>query len=183
LYFATIVHECIRMGDFVEMITHSATVNHGGGLRKTFERAWANPVHHAHVMYAPFFNATPVALKISCGAYDTKTAYHGIPKQSNVPFIDALAALDSSGAALHVMLVHRCATSGPITVSLDAGAFGGAPAAEFLTLSGESMTDQNTFEAPDRIAPRRSTAPLKNFVVEFLLAPYSMTRITLTKAK
>lgn len=38
LYHATIVHECIRLGDFVAMLTHSATVNHGGGRRKRRER-------------------------------------------------------------------------------------------------------------------------------------------------
>ena len=38
LYRATIVNTCIRLNGFVEMLTHSATVNHGDGLRKGGER-------------------------------------------------------------------------------------------------------------------------------------------------
>ncbi|RJT06809.1 hypothetical protein D3261_04675 [Halococcus sp. IIIV-5B] len=38
IYDATIRHECIRHGSFVEMLTHSATVNHVGGLETRGER-------------------------------------------------------------------------------------------------------------------------------------------------
>ncbi len=43
LSLTEIVNTCIRLGDFVELITHSATVNHGGGLRKQRERVYATP--------------------------------------------------------------------------------------------------------------------------------------------
>jgi len=42
IYDALIYHAVIRLATFVEMVAYSATVNHGGGLPKERERAWAN---------------------------------------------------------------------------------------------------------------------------------------------
>ncbi|MFH1569212.1 MAG: alpha-N-arabinofuranosidase, partial [Gemmatimonadota bacterium] len=79
LSLALIVHACIRLGDFVELLTHSAAVNHGGGLRKQRERVWANPVHWAHALTGALGGGTPVAVELGCGTYSTTGTYGHIP--------------------------------------------------------------------------------------------------------
>jgi alpha-N-arabinofuranosidase len=50
LYDAVIRHEFVRMNGFIEMLTHSTVVNHGGGLQKRGERVWADPCHYGRSM-------------------------------------------------------------------------------------------------------------------------------------
>lgn len=174
VYFATMFFECVRMGDFVEMITHSATVNHGGGLRKTKERVWGNPVHYAHGMAMPLAGGTPVQVHLACAAYATRTAFGLIMPMSNIPVLDALAVLTRDGAL--VLLVAHCgAECGPLEVALDLGGYKASGPAEVLLLSGATMYDQNSAEEPERIVPRKSTlapgAPLN-------LPPYSLASVT-----
>lgn len=182
LYFSTLVHECIRLGDFVELFTHSATVNHGGGLRKTRERVWANPVHYAHQMGAAFFNAKPVAVKLTGGAYSTANRYGCIPPLKDVPVVDALAALAEDGKSLVVMLVHRSATAGPITLALELNGFKAAAEAEMATLSGDTPAAQNTEAEPERIKPQVAAARVEDgSKLTLTLPPYSVTRVVLRK--
>ena len=181
LYFATILHECIRLEGLVEMITHSATVNHGGGLRKTRERVWANPVHHAHALAAPLAGGTPVAVRLDCAAFSTRQAFQGMPPLTDVPVIDAVAVLSANESTLTLMLAHRSADTGPITLSVDLSGFPGTPEAELVTLAGTAMWDQNTPEEPHRIVPHPSTLPLTNGRAEITLPPFSLTRLTLIR--
>jgi alpha-N-arabinofuranosidase len=182
LYFTTIFHECVRMEGLVEMITHSATVNHGGGLRKTHERVWANPVHHAHTLLAPLDGAIPVALNVESATFSTKTAFVNMPPLTDVPAVDALAALSEDGSSLIVTLAHRAAHTGPITVALDFGDFPAADKVEAMIVAGESMSDQNTPAEPERIAPQRSQITLTNGQGKITLPPYSFTRLTVQRA-
>jgi alpha-N-arabinofuranosidase len=69
LYDAAIINECIRMGDFVEMFTHSATVNHGGGLEKRKERVWADPCYYGHWMGRALADGIPVAVELKSAVY------------------------------------------------------------------------------------------------------------------
>ncbi|MCY3020352.1 MAG: alpha-N-arabinofuranosidase [Planctomycetota bacterium] len=183
LYFSTLVHECIRLGDFVELFTHSATVNHGGGLRKTKERVWANPVHYAHTLGAALFDAKPVAVKLTSGTYSTASRYGCIPPLKDVPVVDALAALADDGKSLVVMLVHRCATAGPIALGLELSNFAAAAEAEVATLAGEAWHSQNTETEPEKIKPRMTAARVEDGrKLALTLAPYSVTRLTFHKA-
>ena len=174
IYYATILFECVRMGDFVEMITHSATVNHGGGLRKTRERAWANPIHYAHQMCAALAGGTPVKVKLECGTYATQNKYSLIQPASGIPVLDALAVQAADGS-LVLMVAHRGAQCGPLDVTLDLGGFKNAGAAEVLTLAGETMYAANTAAEPEKIVPRAS--PLASGA-KLSLRPFSLTRVT-----
>lgn len=183
LYFATVLLESVRLGGFVELITHSATVNHGGGLRKTHERVWANPVHYAHALGAALFDATPVAVQLTCGTCSTRTRFGSTPPLTDFPVLDALAAISADHKSLVLLLVHRCATSGPIAVSLDLRGFRAGSSAEVMTLAGKSWHDQNTASEPERIRPRCSTLRLADGKAKLLLPPLSLTRVVIPRAK
>lgn len=183
LYATLIIHECIRLGDFVEMITHSATVNHGGGLRKAKEKVWANPVHYAHVMGADLAGGAPVGVKLACGTFLTGREFGHLPPVDGAPDVDAVAVLSGDEESLILMLVHRSAGAGPIELAADLGGFPAGSQAEVLTLSGVTLDDENTFEQPDRIAPRRSSAKIDKGVVGLTLPPYSLTRIRVPRRR
>jgi len=178
LYDATVIHECIRMGELVELLTHSATVNHGGGLRKTKERVWANPCHYGHAMGMALAGGTPVKVRLACGTFSTKNSFGQIPAHQGVPVLDAMAVIGEDGVSLVVMLVHRSATAGPIALDIDLGNLRVQPDAKVVELVGQAMYDQNTLGEPERIVPRNSTIRVEGGKGSLILKPYSLTRVT-----
>jgi alpha-N-arabinofuranosidase len=178
LYLMTLIHAFIRMEGAVEMLTHSATVNHGGGLRKARERVWANPVHYAHQMAAALSGGTPIKVKVACDAFSTNHSFGTIPAHSAVPVLDAMAILGEDRSQLIVSLLNRSVTDGPIDVAVDLGDVAVRSDAHLIVLAGETMYDQNTEEEPERIVPRESTVPVQDGQVSLSLAPYSIARLT-----
>ena len=177
LYDVLIYHAAVRLSPFVEMVTHSATVNHGGGLRKEREHVWANPCYYAQASFAAFAGATPVEVEIESAAEhaplvlpELKSATH----EQKFSTIDALAAIGSDGA-LWLSLVHR--GSGPIRTSVSVDHFRGAATAEVRTLSAEVPWAANTLEKPDAIKPRDTTTPVAagSFILD--VQPYSVVRV------
>lgn len=179
LYLTGIVHTCIRLGDFVELLTHSATVNHGGSLRKERERVYANPVHYAHVLGSRLAGGTPVGIRLSCGTFSTQHSFGPIPPLSDVPVVDAMAVLLTTGD-LMLMLSHRSAECGNIALEI---ALEGAQAqkqADLTTLTGEAWYDRNTLAAPERIVPRHAQVEVSaGNRLALTLAPFSLTQILL----
>jgi alpha-N-arabinofuranosidase len=181
LYDATIIHECIRMGDFVEMLTHSATVNHGAGLQKRKERVWADPSYYGHLMGQVLSGCIPVAVSLECGTYSTRRAFADIRPMQNIPVLDAMAVLSLDESKLHLMLVHRASTTGPISITIDPGSFEAASEADVLSLAAETMYARNTLNDPDKIKARGSTITLRGGKTQITLPPYSLTRVTFKK--
>jgi len=177
VYLMTLVHEFIRMGDVVGILTHSATVNHGGGLRKERQRVWANPVHYAHQIAAKLIDATPVQVSLQCATYETGHSFGETPVVRNVPNIDALAAITPDGKQLVLSLAHRTARCGAIEleIAVDREV---APEAQAVVLQGESMTDANTLDAPERIVPRSLTLPVTDKRIQLTLQPFTVLQIT-----
>jgi alpha-N-arabinofuranosidase len=178
LYDVLIYHAAIRLAPFIEMITHSATVNHGGGLRKIRERVFANPCHHAQAAFAAFAGATPVGVEIEAA---TEHAPLVLPqlreatREASFAAVDALAALAPDGSLL-ISLVHR-GSSGPVQTSIVLDGFQGAETAEVNTLSADVPWAVNTLEKPDNVAPITSTVSVANSQMTLDLKPYSVVRV------
>lgn len=148
LYYLTILHAAIRLGSFVKLVTHSATVNHGGGLRKQQERVWANPVHYAHSLSIALGGGAPLAVAVTSATYGTGRNFASIPKLTDVPVIDAVAVRQADGVVLSV--INRCAE--PVAVQLD-----GVGEATATVLSAEAYYVGNTLDGPTRVVPREVT--------------------------
>ncbi len=178
LYFATIVNMSIRLGDFVELITHSATVNHGGGLRKERERVYANPVHYAHVLLRDLAGCVPVGIQLACATYSTARGFGHIPPLQKVPILDPMAVLSPDGELI-LTIIHRCATSGPVDLTVQLKGFE-ANEVEVTTLAGETWYDRNTRDNPTKVIPQKSSASLKDSnTVHLTLQPFSLTKLRL----
>lgn len=65
LYATLFFHAAARLSSIVELITHSATVNHGGGLRTERERVYCCPVHHAATLCGGLEGFRPVSTVIA----------------------------------------------------------------------------------------------------------------------
>jgi alpha-N-arabinofuranosidase len=92
--------------------------------------------------------------------------------------LDVLAVLDEEGRHLIVTLVNRSADSDPIEVEVVTGGLAVGPEAELVSLSGETMYDQNTLDEPTRIAPRTRRVPVVAGQVQLVLPPYALARLT-----
>ncbi|MCK4294934.1 MAG: hypothetical protein KAY65_17180 [Planctomycetes bacterium] len=183
LYDVLIYHAAIRLAPFVEMVTHSATVNHGGGLRKQRERVYAQPCHYAQAMFADFANATPVRVELKSPSEQAPLVLPDLKRvtsQSSYNCIDALAALTSEGKLL-ISVVHR-GTSGPIRLAINIEGFDAARRAELRTLSANKPWAANTLNEPDKIKPVMSFAEVRDNRLTLDLQPYAVMRVEIPKA-
>ncbi|MCW8133605.1 MAG: alpha-N-arabinofuranosidase [Planctomycetota bacterium] len=176
VYFAAMLFEFVRLNGFVEMFTHSATVNHGGGLRKSRERVWADPVHYAHVMSVPLANARPLPVQVACDTVSTKKTYGTIPPHASVPVADALAARAADGS-LVLLLAHLGAACGPLEAEVELAGAAASGDAEVLTLSGETMYAANRFDRKEAVTPRSSRARIEGGRLKLTLPAFSLTRV------
>ncbi len=182
LYDVLIYHAAIRQAPFVEMVTHSATVNHGGGLRKTRERVFANPCYYAQSMFAAFAEATPVKTDLTCPVQKAPLVLpdlRHVTDSHTGKVLDALAAQTTDGALL-LSLVHKGAQKAiDLKISLDGVAVPGP--AQIQTLSADVPWATNTLETPIAIAPVIREEKLSGHVLELRLPRYTYTLVRIPK--
>ena len=175
LYDVLIYHTSVRLAPFVKMVTHSATVNHGGGLRKTRERVYANPCHYAQAMFAAFAEAIPVRTELNCS---TKKAPLVLPDLKNVTSswsyksVDALAAIASDGSLL-ISIVHK-GTDNPVDLDVTLKGFGSAKKVDIQTLSADVPWAGNTLEDPRAIIPANTVKRIEKGKLSITIKPYTV---------
>ena len=177
LYDVAIYHAAVRLAPFVEMVTHSATVNHGGGLRKTHERVFANPCHYAQSMFAAFAETVPVRTELTCPAGKAPLVLpelRNVTKDWSYKTLDALAARASNGDLL-LSIVHKGTEPTELEVTLKD--FEPAGQAQVQTLTADVPWAQNTLEAPKAIAPVTSVMQWNGDRLSLKLPPYSYTLV------
>ena len=182
--FATLVfHVSARLAPFVEMITHSATVNHGGGLRKERERVYANPCHYAWAMLDAVTGGRVCPVAVRCGV----EAVPGVldltrrndPPGRDHPILDVIAAEQDDGTRF-VSLVHR-GRGEPVSVSLTVDGCD-ADTAAATSLSADRPWDINTLELPTAIVPRALPVEAAEGAARITLPPCSVTVVGLRAA-
>ena len=178
LYDVLIYHAAVRLAPFVEMVTQSAVVNHGGGLRKTHERVFANPCHYAQAAFAALAGSTPVASEIEAASEPAPLV---LPELKNVTSgvrfaaVDAIAALSKDGDLL-VSLIHR-GSSGPIRLRIDVAGFQPGERATLHTLVADVPWAVNRLDAPDAVKPNGTTVQAEAGGFEIGLKPYSVSTL------
>jgi alpha-N-arabinofuranosidase len=180
LYDVSIYHHAVRLAPYVEMVTHSATVNHGGGLRKSRERVYANPCFYGQSMFSAWARAVPVEVTLESPKEQAPIV---LPEMRNVTSscsyttIDPLAAISPEGRLL-VSLVYR-GTRQPVSLEVALRDFAAGAKAEVQTLSAEVPWAQNTLENPEAIKPVLSTAEIKNGSLRLDLKPFSLVHLSI----
>ncbi len=178
LYNALIYHRAIQLAPFVTLVTHSATVNHGGGLRKQRERVYANPCHYLQAAMADLAEATPVEVRVES---PDEVAPRVLPDlkaatpECRFAAIDPLAAIDSQGT-LWLSIVHR-GSQGPIDVTVEIEGANLSSAAELRTLSADVPWAANSLEAPERVHTVDSSVEVHDGRLTLRLEPYTWVRL------
>jgi len=174
LYDILIYHEAVRLSPFIEIITHSATVNHGGGLRKERERVYANPCHYAQSLFAIMRGATPLqttidteVLRMPVVLGDVKSA----GESGEYGKVDALAALSPSGD-LFLSIVNR-SEGEAMQVVADISAFLTEGVATMWTLRAERPWDRNTLENREVITPIELRIPIMEGTLSLVMPSFS----------
>ncbi len=175
LWLASVLHTCFRSGGLVELLTHSALLNHGGGLSKKRGIVYADPVWWATHLYSTQPGTIPVEVRTESPVFSSKGRYSA-PREK-VPYLDAAALLDSEGETCTVFVINRHAEAAMQT-TLELRGFVAADAVEAVTLSAGSITERNTWENPDRIRPVPSRLTLTGRRLTHTFPPLSLTRLT-----
>ena len=185
IYDTLVYHTALRLGPFVDLVTHSAVVNHGGGLRKEFERVYANPCYYAQSAFAAFQGATPVASALTGPTEHAAIVLpdlKGVVTNATFDVVSAIAARNGEGSLL-VSIVHR-GTGRPVRLRVDLEGFAAAPRAEVWSLSGEAPWAANSYEKPDAVKPVvDSVQVLNNNSLSVQLRPYTVMRIRIQSAR
>lgn len=183
IYDILIYHAAIRLAPFVEMVTHSATVNHGGGLRKERERVWANPCHYAQAAFAAFGDATPLRAEIESAVEQAPLVLPDLRSattKASFSTVDALAAVAKDGALL-ISIVHR-GTEKPVRLTVEIEDFKPADSAEVHALSASAPWESNSLEQPDRVRPTTRSVPVADGAMELEIPPFSFLRVRVPEA-
>jgi len=184
LYDTLIYHRAVRLQPFVELVTHSATVNHGGGLRKERERVYPNPCYYANLLFADFAGARAAASELHCPSERAPMVLPDVRNAGgNVSFgaIDALAAVGTDGDLL-LSLVHR-GTAGPIRLSVQLDGFASGDKARLRTLTGPAPWAANTLDHPMAVQPVSGETEVRDRSLSFLLPPYSLVQARIARRR
>ncbi|MBD3183052.1 hypothetical protein GF312_12225 [Candidatus Poribacteria bacterium] len=148
LFWSGIVNTCIRLNGLVEMVTHSALVNHGGGLRKEREIVYANPVYYARKLYSTQSATIPVRTNISCPMFKSTDRY--TPESIETPYLDAVSLLSDDGKELNVIVSNRHPKDNmEFKIILDG--FKSSDKIKVKTITGKSYMDRNTWDNQENV--------------------------------
>jgi alpha-N-arabinofuranosidase len=189
IYDTLMYHTAVRLGGFVDFVTHSAVVNHGGGLRKEYERVYAHPCYYAQAAFADFQNATPIAVEVGEAPVEhvrailpDLTSAGGGPELA-YGRISALAARTADGGLL-LSIVDRGTGAAPLRMSVALQGFAAAPEAQAWSLVADVPWAVNTYESPRAVEPAIKTVPVADGKTASLdVRPYTVLRVRFDAGK
>ncbi len=172
LFLGRFIHAAIRLNGKVELITHSALVNHGGGLRKQRGVVYAQPVQEAHVLYGTMTGVRPVAVEVEGETYDID-----VPRIASIkaaPALDAVALLDGTGRELTLVVINTLPEK-EVTAAVEVDGFEARPL-RARRVGGVSILSSNSLEDPDAVR-LRDIDPPEASEGGFRFASHSITEI------
>ncbi|WP_160164622.1 alpha-L-arabinofuranosidase C-terminal domain-containing protein [Pedosphaera parvula] len=181
LYDVLLYHAAVRLSPFVELITHSATVNHGGGLRKHHEHVYANPCYYAQSAFAALAGSTILPVEVDCAAEKTPLVLPELRNAESKPTsygaLDAIASRTSDNVWLSLVNRGSC----PLDVAVEVNGFSSSNSAEIRILSAEVPWASNSSLEPEKIKPVDSTATVQDGKLHVSLPPYTVARVSVAK--
>jgi len=176
IYLSGVINTSIRLGDLVELITHTAVMNHGGGLRKHREFVWKNPVQLAHEMYIHLAERIPVGLTVTSPTFSVSALYD-LPAVEKAAYLDAVAVVHAAGTELSLMVTNRHPDTA-LTTDIVLHDFASRGTVTVHTLAGDSPTAQNSFEQPEAVRIVKSTVRAGKEGLRYTFPPLSLTLLT-----
>ena len=165
LWTAGMYNLAIRSGGAIELITHSALVNHGGELEKLFGVVCADPVWWTTHLYSTMSGTQPVALQVAGPTFSTEGKW--FPRVEDVPYLDAVALLDPAGRELTLLIVNRRPESALVT-RISVRDFQPSEEVSICLLGGESFMARNSWDDPEAVRPKEIVIPAESSFVHEL---------------
>jgi len=167
----------IRSRGVVELITHTALINHGGGFSKRSGRIWAHPVWWTTHLYSTQGGTQPVKVDVSGPTFHSAGKW--LPKVEDAPYLDAAALLDPSGNEL-VLLVINFHPDHELLTQIKLDGFRPSAKASVHGLGGESFVSTNSLEAPARVQIGQQEIEVDS-AFDFRFPAHSLTRLRLKR--
>jgi alpha-N-arabinofuranosidase len=154
LYYSGIVNTALRSRGLVEVITHSALINHSGGLVKDRGVVYPHPLWLALHLYSTQPGVQPVVVEVEGPAFDSSGRW--LKKVEGVPTLDAVALLSADRERLTVFVTNQHAAE-TLDVDLGVDGFPARSSVEVCELTGDSFLSANRWDATDavKISTRR----------------------------
>jgi alpha-N-arabinofuranosidase len=132
------------------------------------EKMVLTPTYYVFKMYVPFQDATFVPITLDAGTY----IHEGI----TLPRVDAIAAKDKTGKLWLAVTNVDPGQPAEIEVNLSGAT---AKSASGETLTAPKVDSINTFEAPNTVVPKRTSANVQGGKVTLKLEPKSVTVVSI----
>jgi len=175
LWTAGIYNLAIRSKGAIELVTHSALVNHGGGLTKLFGVVYPDPVWWTTHLYSTMAGAQPLALQIAGPGFNTEGRWFS--PVVDAPYLDGVALLDATGEELTLFVVNRHPESA-LAARIRLHGFSPAEEAAVSILSGESFMSQNSWQDPEAVSIEEELISA-GASFDYELLPHSLTVVRL----
>ena len=177
VWTASILNEAIRSDGLVELLTHSALVNHGGGLRKEREVVYAQPVWWTTHLYA---TAPAPLVRLDCDVEGPGFSAERLRVPAvaeDAPWLDAVVLAEPASDDLVLFLVNRHPDRAmAVGLATPGRSF---REAELEVLTGPSFMAANSREQPDAVRPVRSVRPWGASPDPLLLPACGVVRVRL----
>ncbi|MCX7920039.1 MAG: hypothetical protein N3A72_10630 [bacterium] len=183
IYYAGIITSAIRTEGLVNLVTHSALINHGGGMAKENGIVYPQPVYYALKELRQVIGTRPVAVTVRCrfsSIPEWQSSWAGdTPVQ--FPLVDVMPLMDKN--ELKIILINRTPdTSVPVNFDIPQAKF--KKIARYYELAGESFMARNELKYPNRVTPHIRHVKLENpEKFAMVLKPASLNVITLYNPK
>lgn len=177
LYYAGVVNAAIRSKGLVELITHSALINHSAGMAKQRGIVYPHPMWWALYLYSTHPGIQPVSINVEGPSFSCSGEW--LTRVEDAPTVDVVALLSQDQQTLVVFLTNRDPHAAiEAEVAIDGFASQAQGAAS--TLTGESFMAKNTWNAPDQVRGRSHAVEMTDGRLQYTLPPHSLTRLVLT---
>ena len=177
LFYSGIINASIRSEGFVEMITHSALVNHAGGLIKYKEFVFPNPVYYARKLYSTQTGTIPVEIKLKSPVYTSSGRYSPVIE---VPYLDALGLLNDDGSELNIILTNRHPEKA-IKTQITLHDYFPDKKVNIQILTGESFLSRNKWDNPYEVKIVESDFSVKGNEMFYSIPKLSIVLMTFTR--
>ena len=177
LFYSGILNTSIRTGGMVEIITHSALVNHGGGLIKTREVVYPNPVYYARELYSLQSGTLPVGIDIRSPMYTAPGMYS---PAAETPYLDAVALINDKAGEINLILTNRHPEKA-LTVRIVLHDFNPVETAGVRTLTGDSYMSYNTWKEPGKVKIENSGLKVNGREINYNVPAHSIVLLTFKK--
>jgi alpha-N-arabinofuranosidase len=180
VYMARYFHTAVRLGDLVEMITHSAMTNHGGGLRKERGVVYAQPSWWATHLYGTMSGTIPLAIDVQTPTYNVEQ--DKMPSVEGAPYIDAIALMNGSGDLISLMVINTHPKE-KIPVQIDVAGWDMPSMLSGRRITGPSFMSRNTLEEPDMVSIHEIHEPAstRDDRLQYTAPPHSVTELVFSK--